>query len=170
MSLVKKIKMSPEVVLFWKPSEANGWLSNWSLHSFMKDGVFFKTAEHYIMYSKALLVGEVTYAQKILAAKSPSEAKKIGRRIPKFDYDLWVRKREDVAFEAISLKVKCNPGLRETLIGTKDKLIAEASPFDDIWGIGCSKEDSRASDPTEWKGENLLGKAWIRLREELREE
>lgn len=39
----------------------------------------FPTSEHYMMYCKALLFGDGVVAKKILAAKTPGEAKTLGR-------------------------------------------------------------------------------------------
>lgn len=44
----------------------------------------------------------------------------------------------------------------------------QASPRDRIWGIGFAAEEAEGRR-AEW-GENLLGKALMRVRERLREE
>ena len=43
---------------------------------------------------------------------------------------------------------------------------AEASPVDRIWGIGIDADSARAGEP--WRGENVLGKALMKVREEFR--
>jgi len=43
----------------------------------------------------------------------------------------------------------------------------EASPFDRKWGIGLDASKAAASDPSKWRGENLLGKILTEVREEL---
>lgn len=40
----------------------------------------FPTSEHYMMYCKALLFGDAVVAKQILAAKTPGEAKTLGRQ------------------------------------------------------------------------------------------
>ena len=54
------------------------------------------------------------------------------------------------------------------LIGTGDRRPAEASPHDNLWGIGLSARDPRASCPNYWCGQNLLGQALEHTREILR--
>ena len=76
-------------VFFWKPLEQNGWLSNWSPHPLIDNGIIFKTAEHFIMYHKALLMGDTLSANKILMTKYPSEAKAIGRQIKHWNKKKW---------------------------------------------------------------------------------
>ena len=54
------------------------------------------------------------------------------------------------------------------LIQTGDRRLAEASPHDNLWGIGLSACDPRASSPDSWCGQNLLGQALEHAREILR--
>ena len=55
----------------------------------------------------------------------------------------------------------------QKLLKTGDIILAEASPYDKIYGIGLKPNDPRVQDPTQWKGQNLLGKALMKVREEL---
>ncbi|OAQ81364.1 hypothetical protein VFPBJ_03948 [Purpureocillium lilacinum] len=57
--------------------------------------------------------------------------------------------------------------LREMLLATGEREIVEASPYDSIWGIGFTERD--AEGMREHWGENLLGKALMEVRSELRE-
>lgn len=57
-----------------------------------------------------------------------------------------------------------NPDLRDFLLGTGDRLIVEASPMDQVWGIGLRATDARARDPRQWRGLNLLGFALMEAR------
>lgn len=65
-------------------------------------------------------------------------------------------------------KFSQNPPMLETLLATGDKTLVEASPFDRIWGIGLRADDARVYDPTQWRGENLLGQALVEVRQRLR--
>lgn len=57
--------------------------------------------------------------------------------------------------------------LRRRLLGTGDRLVAEASGSDRVWGIGFA-ETVALVNRRRW-GENLLGKVLMRVRGELRE-
>ena len=57
--------------------------------------------------------------------------------------------------------------LREMLLATGEREIVEASPYESIWGIGFTERD--AEGMREHWGENLLGKALMEVRSELRE-
>ena len=60
-----------------------------------------------------------------------------------------------------------NEDLKYKLLSTGDKLLAEASPYDKIWGIGLSGDEIVAWNTETWKGTNLLGKILMRVRDEL---
>jgi ribA/ribD-fused uncharacterized protein len=46
-------------------------------------------------------------------------------------------------------------------------VLVEASPVDPVWGIGLSRDDPAAAEPSRWRGLNLLGFALMRVRDEL---
>lgn len=52
--------------------------SQWYDSPFDADGKHFLTAEHYMMYHKALLFGDDKAAEKVLAATNPGAAKAAG--------------------------------------------------------------------------------------------
>ena len=54
------------------------------------------------------------------------------------------------------------------LIHTGDRRLAEASPHDNLWGIGLSACVPRASSPDSWCCRNMLGQALEHVREILR--
>jgi ribA/ribD-fused uncharacterized protein len=57
--------------------------------------------------------------------------------------------------------------LKKYLIWTGDKILVEASPYDTIWGIGLKATDERATDITQWRGENLLGFSLMIVRDKF---
>jgi ribA/ribD-fused uncharacterized protein len=154
-----------EVVLFFHPREAHGWLSNWSAHAVREGELLFPTVEHYFMYHKALLFGDAKSCAAVLAAPLASDAKALGRRVRGFDEARWTAEREVVMRRGLELKVEQHPALRDALAATGDSLIAEASPYDATWGIGCAARDPRAADPDRWRGRNLLGALWMQVRD-----
>jgi ribA/ribD-fused uncharacterized protein len=90
------------------------------------DGVEFMTAEHYMMYHKALLMGDLETAGKILAAPHPSEAKALGRQVRNFDGDKWNANADRIVEEGNWLKFTQHEDLKEILLGTGEKVLVEA--------------------------------------------
>ena len=134
------------------------------------EGQFYFCVEQYMMHQKAVLFGDTECADKILAATTPKECKEIGRSINDFDEATWRTHRENVVMAGCKAKFDQYFDLKNALLETEDTLLAEASPYDRIWGIGLSEADARKTDPQEWPGKNLLGRVLTRLREEYRAE
>ncbi|KAF2842051.1 DUF1768-domain-containing protein [Patellaria atrata CBS 101060] len=128
----------------------------------------YQTAEHYMMYHKALFFRDLHAARAILAAHTPAEANSIGRKIQGFDRNLWVRERDKIVGRGNWLKFTQVEECRRALLATGNKILVEASPDDRTWGIGFWAEDAEGREE-EW-GENRLGKALMKVRDRLRRE
>ncbi|MCB9765483.1 MAG: NADAR family protein [Alphaproteobacteria bacterium] len=163
-----------DYLLFWghRPSKDgrihSSCLSQWWPARFVVDGVAYATAEHFMMAGKARLFGDDEMLARILEAPSPAAAKKLGRKVRGFDEETWKAHRFDIVRDASAAKFGQDPGLRDYLLGTGDKVLVEASPYDRIWGIGLKAADPRAADPRTWQGQNLLGFALMEARTYLR--
>jgi ribA/ribD-fused uncharacterized protein len=161
-------------VFFWghRPqrdgSIGTGCLSQWWPSAFTVEGVRFSTAEHYMMWRKALLFGDEESAVRIVAASHPRQAKMLGRRVRGFDEQTWAVERRAIVREASVAKFGQRAELRDFLLGTGERILVEASPTDRIWGIGLAATDERAADPASWRGLNLLGFALMEARAQLR--
>lgn len=146
-----------------------GCLSQWWPAAFIVNGHTFGTAEHYMMWAKAMLFGDAVIAEQILAASHPHRAKTLGRQIRGFDQAVWEAHRYAIVVDANLAKFGQHPELRAYLLGTGTRILVEASPTDRIWGIGLAADDPLASDPTRWQGLNLLGFALMDTRDRLRQ-
>lgn len=140
-----------------------------------------------MMFSKALLFSDTPTAQKILSTKNPREQKKYGREVKNFDEAKWKEAREEIVetgcfwkFGYREMEGKGEGGkwglgkkvqeermrIRGLLLGTGERELVEASPYDWIWGVGFKEAD--AEERREEWGENLLGKCLMRVQERLR--
>ncbi|MDX8052753.1 NADAR family protein [Lentzea sp. BCCO 10_0798] len=144
-----------------------GCLSQWWPCSFSVDGQDFPSAEHYMMWRKALLFGDTSVAERVLAARTPGEAKALGREVSGFSDAEWVSARLEIVVEGNLAKFGQDPALRSYLLGTGSRVLVEASPQDRVWGIGLVASDPRAADPAQWLGLNLLGEALMEVRSRL---
>jgi len=55
-------------------------------------------------------------------------------------------------------------------LSTGEQILVEASPVDNIWGVGLAADDPAIAHPDTWKGLNLLGFALMEVRQRLREQ
>jgi ribA/ribD-fused uncharacterized protein len=160
---------------FWKHdrerdgSVGSGCLSQWWPGRFEVDGHTFASAEHYMMWRKAVLFGDDVMAGRILAASHPHQAKRLGGLVSGFDQQVWNAHRTPIVVAGNLAKFGQDEALRGYLLTTGRRVLVEASPIDRIWGIGLAADDPRAGDPYRWRGLNLLGFALMRVREELAE-
>ena len=163
----------PKWLMFWghQPqrdgSVGAGALSQWWPSAFTVDGVRYATAEHWMMAGKARLFGDEASAEAILAARTPAEAKNLGRLVRGFDEERWNAARFDLVVTGNTAKFGQDPALRGYLLGTSGRVLVEASPLDRVWGIGLAATDDRAQDPDRWCGLNLLGFALMAARARL---
>jgi len=64
-------------------------------------------------------------------------------------------------------KFSQNENLATFLKNTKQRILVEASPVDNIWGIGLAADNDDVYSPYLWKGLNLLGYALMETRDIL---
>ncbi|GAA3426803.1 NADAR family protein [Streptosporangium nondiastaticum] len=144
-----------------------GCLSQWWEAPFTVDGHVFRSAEHYMMARKAWLFGDDETAERILGARHPGEVKRLGREVRGFDEAVWREHRYGIVVRGGVAKFGAHPELRGFLLGTRGRVLVEASPVDRVWGIGLAADDARAASPAAWRGSNLLGFALMVARDAL---
>ncbi len=142
-------------------------LSQWFMRDFVVDGVRYASAEHYMMAAKARVFSDKAALARVLEARTPAEAKKIGREVRNYDNATWGRARFSAVVEGNVAKFGQNADLRTFLLATGDRVLVEASPRDRIWGIGMGASNPDAQDPKKWRGQNLLGFALMEARARL---
>lgn len=164
---------TPKYLCFWGHTPASpdivdkSCFSQWFPAEFDIDGMRYATAEHYMMAEKARLFGDVAAAARILVARTPAEAKKIGREVTGYDEARWHAARFDIVARGNLAKFGQHAELQAFLLGTHERVLMEASPVDPIWGIGLAADHPDAQSPQRWQGLNLLGFALMRVRAQL---
>jgi ribA/ribD-fused uncharacterized protein len=162
----------PQYLMFWGHRANAGevtsaCLSQWWAAPFVVDGGTYSSAEQFMMAEKARLFGDHEVRAQILSASDPAEAKRLGRTVRGFECTTWEKKRVDIVVSGNLAKFRQNAALQSFLIGTKERVLVEASPVDRIWGIGMAADDPAARDPECWPGLNLLGFALMSVRRTL---
>ena len=162
-------------IFFWghRPSEdgsiTKSCFSQWFDCQFNVDGVEYSTAEQYMMAQKALLFGDNIIYNEIMKASHPKQFKSLGRMITGFDEKIWNQNRTDIVIKGNTAKFSQNQELKYFLLCTNERILVEASPCDNIWGIGMGADDRRCENPTLWKGENLLGFCLMEVRDIIKQ-
>ena len=142
-------------------------LSQWWQQAFEVEHAIYPTAEHWMMAEKARLFEDQEIYEKILKAKHPHEAKKLGRQVRNFNQQQWEAHRYQFVLQGNLYKFGQNDELKTYLLNTGNSIIVEASPVDRIWGIGLKGIDPRAQNMEKWTGLNLLGFALMEVRDKL---
>lgn len=159
-----------EFTFFWghqrsKSGVTASCFSQWYNAEFTVDGQRYLTAEHFMMAEKAALFGDEDIRAQVLQASTPNEAKALGRKVRGFNDQDWLQQRYAIVVRANQAKFAQNPEMNAFLKETGSRVIVEASPVDNIWGIGLTQDDAKAKDPNLWEGLNLLGFALMQVRD-----
>jgi hypothetical protein len=155
--------------LFWKETDEfsqwyNSKFKGTSKFDSLKRVIEFYNAEQWMMYNKALLFGDLDIAKKIIKTSDPKTIKKLGRKVCFYDQETWDENKKDIIKEGNMLKFGQNNNLLKLLLSIKG-IIAEASPFDKVYGIGLNANDPKALDINTWEGENILGYTLMEVRD-----
>lgn len=145
-------------IFFW-----NGIFSNWYPCKFTYNNVEFNCSEQALMYEKAILFKDQKTAQRILEAKTPKEQKALGRLVKNYNENIWSKNREKIMTDILLAKFTSKNNFKNEMMKYKNYQFVEASPVDRIWGIGLHEDNELIKDETNWRGQNLLGKALTKV-------
>jgi len=123
-------------------------------------------SEKAIMLCKAAASGDMNTYRMIAKAERPQDAKHLASRngpLRGFDQDLWSRIDCSVAFQVVFQKFSKTPELKNILL-KYEGLYAEMTSNDVNWGTGIDRRDPLKTDPSKWKGDNMLGWALTEVR------
>ena len=120
------------------------------------NGYLFSSVEE--AYQAASFMGsDEELVEKIKKSHSADEAQRIAYANRDKRREDWDDVKVSIMEELLRLKIEQNPYVKKKLLQTEDYMIVEDSPKDDFWGWGPNRN-----------GQNNLGKLWMKLREELK--
>jgi ribA/ribD-fused uncharacterized protein len=176
-------------LFFFKPDETHGEFCQWYPatftvsktelsqivgHAIDEDGpegwqpIYFHCAEQFMMYCKAGRFRDSETQRLVLATRDPKEQKRLARRTKGFDAASWDEIKSEVVIAGNMAKFGQNKHLRDLLLATGERVLAEAASQDRVWGTGfTAREAMMQRDDSRW-GENRLGKALMVVRERLK--
>ncbi|MBQ3474716.1 MAG: NADAR family protein [Bacilli bacterium] len=143
-------------ICFYKEFGELGYLATYSNHGFYKDGIFYKTSEHYYQSKK---FDDPDVVNRIINAKTPKEASIIGRDRNNKKRENWKEIKKDVMFEAVLYKFLNNEEIKDKLLKTGNEEIIEETTKESYWGCGPNHD-----------GENNYGKILCKVRDYIRNE
>lgn len=160
---------------------SGGPLSNWSKSPFNLDVLFLVTekekelrnwscAEQAFMACKALVFNDLESYKKICKETNPFKVKILGRAVEHFDSDVWTAKLKIFIPKVLYCKFAQHKASQTALFDTGNRIIAETSAKDTIWGIGLGLRDPRALKKSQWRGTNFLGEMLMEVRTKLKQE
>jgi ribA/ribD-fused uncharacterized protein len=159
------MRVTDKCIYFWGEFPSNWYPARFTVERDGKELEFFNS-EQYFMYEKAVVFGDEETAMKILfEGKNPKMAKTLGRQVKNYDDKVWSQVRYQIMVYANMHKYLQNKDLRDMILNKEfdGKKWVEASPIDNVWGIKCGEEEA-LDDESNWRGQNLLGRALNEVR------
>jgi ribA/ribD-fused uncharacterized protein len=80
----------------------------------------------------------------------------------------WNKKQSELIYSVNRVKFTSYPALAKQLLDTKYTILGAYLPNDTVLGIGISINDPKSAIRRNWSGQNELGQALMKLREEIR--
>lgn len=140
-------------IYFNSKSTEWGWMSNFYSSPILLEQKDYPTVEHWFQSHK---FGNQELQEKIRSAKSPAQAKKLGRtRDESFRKD-WESVKEEILYKGLKAKFEQNIQLLILLQETRSEQLIEQSPWDSYWGSGKTGN-----------GKNRMGYLLMKVRDEL---
>ena len=170
---VLKNNKDKKYVFFWQAFSSgdkitSSCMSQWYKSTITIDNKIFCNMEQYMMACKAELFNDDLILEKIMNESDPKNIKALGRKVRNFDEIIWKSVRYDILVKGNYYKFMQDSKLKEFILNTGDSILAEASPYDKLYGIGLRVENSNVRNPSSWQGINLLGFALMEVRDLIR--
>ncbi|NOU98590.1 DUF1768 domain-containing protein [Paenibacillus sp. LMG 31457] len=150
---MKELKPEERFIRFYESNKPYGCFSNFAKYSIVINNKEWATNEHYFQAQK--YVG-TEYEEEIRLASTPMEAAKLGRDRKKPLRNDWEECKVQIMRDAIIAKVDQHENIKSILLSTGNCTIIEHTINDSYWGDGAN-----------FKGQNMLGKLLMEVRNSL---
>jgi hypothetical protein len=127
------------------------------------EGFTYSCTEQVYYVKKAEICKDLTALASIKETRDPKVQKQIGDRIQSCEE--WETKKVSVMRKACEAKFHQNPKLMEFLMGTGHTYICEDNPNDHFWSIGMTRNNPKAANAKNLKG-NEMGKILNKIRDD----
>lgn len=141
-------------IYFYNKNEPYYEFTNFYKAKIVVDNITYLTSEHFYQCSKFSKSSKEWI--EMHNATSAREVFKLAKKYKNIRRKDWNDIKDDIMEIALIAKFTQNEDLKKLLISTNDKILVEASPYDNYWGYG----------PDE-KGKNMLGILLMKVRDIL---
>ncbi|MFT5706038.1 MAG: GTP cyclohydrolase II [Oceanospirillaceae bacterium] len=143
-------------IYFYHSDQTWGEFSNFSQHAVYLHSKIWRTTEHFYQAQK---FNDPALKECVRSAASPMLAKQIASQLESHHLQAnWHNVKEKVMWDALAAKFTQHPELKELLLSTRERKIAEHTHNDSYWG-----------DAEDGSGLNRLGELLVQLRSQLRD-
>jgi ribA/ribD-fused uncharacterized protein len=189
----KKPTTCQKIIAFWRPTDQYAYFGQWYKSDFeltadicqsMPNKIkeldlykekfdvlqklakerYYTTAEKFMMMGKAALFRDNKAFNRMAETESPKTHRILGKTVQNFVKDEWDQYCQDIVKIGNYLKFSQNEELMKHMKDTGKALLVEASPFDNIWGIGIRFDHPNVQFVEKWKGTNYLGECLMFVR------
>ena len=143
-------------------------LSQWWTAPFEADGDRYLTAEHFLMAQRPACSATWPWRSTSWPRQDRKTRRPWAARCGASMSSVGSQPRYDIVVAGNTAKFTQNPAFRDFLRWTGEQILVEANPTDRVWSIGLASNDIRATKPSKWRGQNLLGFALMEVRARLR--
>lgn len=164
VQLRKKTDVYRGFILGTKPDSSKFLILESSmLHCFYRQPLYFQGNDYYSIYSAYIAQRAKTEEQRqTFANMSPEQCYEIGQTMR---YNInWESRKSEVLYKLCRSVAGQNADIREKLLGTgQQEIVCDMTPYHNV-EIGVCTCPVHGG-----KGENLLGKAWMKVRAEYQD-
>ncbi len=154
LPLSEKEELEEGPIHFYHSDQQWGELANFSQHAIFIQDKIWQTVEHFYQAQKFI---DTELQEKIRLSPSPMLAKIQARELAQtYKRADWTEVKEEFMWQGLLAKFSQHPELRDLLLSTKNRTIAEHSKNDLYW-----------ADGGDGSGKNRLGVLLMKLRTDL---
>ena len=150
---------------FYQMNKTNFYQMN---KKFVYEHIAYSSAEQAFQHKKARVANDLNMQREIMFNADPVTQKLLGQEITGLNKEDWNNRKRHIMKDILVSKFTQDPGLRELLLQTGTKKLAEANARDNYFAIGMPLTHPEVLDSTKWsENGNQLGEILMELRVEL---
>jgi ribA/ribD-fused uncharacterized protein len=162
------------VIIFAEPDTNDyGFLSLKWVVELEVNGTKYGSGQQALYAELAKAFNDEEGLQRIMSAESPDEINYSLEDVPgepDANRAKWTDTTKQLIYDINIAKFNQYPELAARLLETKNATLGAYIPDDTLIGIGISMDNVQSKNPVNWTGQNILGKALMEIRQNIRAE